>query len=52
MKEIWNAILKLLFSKTDLDEKVADKLEKLSAKANELDKVDGDTEAEEKKEKK
>jgi hypothetical protein len=33
MKEIWNAILKFLLSKTTLDEKIA-------AKVNEIDAVD------------
>lgn len=44
MKEIWQAILKFLLSKTKLDEKLADKLEDLKEKIDTIDKIDGDTE--------
>jgi hypothetical protein len=44
MKEIWQAILKFLLSKTKLDEKLADKLDDLKEKVDTIDKIDGDTE--------
>ena len=40
MKEIWNAILKFLLSKTTLDEEIAEKVEKINEKVKSVDEID------------
>jgi len=40
MKEIWNAILKFLLSKTTLDEELAAKVDNIKEKVDKVDEID------------
>lgn len=44
LKDLWRAIVKLLLSKTTLDEKLAKKVDNLNEKVKSIDKIDEEKE--------
>jgi hypothetical protein len=46
LKNLWKAFIKLVLSKTSIDEKITDKVEKLHDDMESIDKIDNDTENE------
>lgn len=40
MKNLWNTILKFLLSKTTLDEKISEKVDKIKEQVDKIDEID------------